>query len=157
MVLVTGECSFQEWRSRTDARLFALCSLGEEQLRPISLPNHTAVPGIACRLNGQYFALKLGDLPPHLTHIFMGLTVPAGHDLSEADYRLQLRFGDSSSRSLHERIVEGAGRRYALLAVVLRTPDGAWNAQRLETPQLFTDKSELSKKYPVPEWWLSIP
>ncbi len=155
MVFVARTCSFQERRSRPAARVFVLCDFGETQLKPISLPGHRSVNGIISWREGRQLILRLNVLSTELRRILVGLYLPIGNDFNEEDFRLQLTFDDGSNRTMHPAIENGAGKRYALLATVVRSST-QWNANRFDPPKLFASKNDLSQAHPVPTWWLQV-
>jgi len=158
MVQITGKtCSFREARGKRPAHIFALCDLGQDHLLPVSLPGHESPGsrGIESREDGRLIRVRLAVTAPRLRRVAIGISVPAGHNLGEDDFRLRLIFDDKSARILHPPIQGGAQARYALLASLGLTTHG-WSVGRFDPPELFADKQALSAAHPVPDWWVRL-
>ena len=153
MTALAGRCRFTE--AANGARVFALCDFTDRAvLVPISVAGDIDVRGIRCSTDSHQLELRMNHLPRALRRITVGLTVPQGHHLGEADFALRLTLDSGNTTDITLPRTLGAQNRYALLAVLLRT-GLAWDGRRLRNPEVFVDRTKLGETHTLPSWWTS--
>ena len=151
MTTMAGVCRFTEINDR--ARVFALCDLQDRtQLVPISVAGEQSVRGIKCTRESHLLELRMSYLPTALRRIFIGLSVPIGHHLGEADFGLRVTFDSNGYHDIPLPRAQGEGDRYALIAI-LRRQGVAWDGRRLRAPETYVDRPALAEVHNVPSWW----